>query len=60
MWELKELRSPDMPLTRINDKWVWARPLNFTKKYMPFCRRIKDAYAVFSCKAEAFIWPGNQ
>lgn len=60
MWTLKELRSPNIPTAKINDKWVPARPLNFLKKYAPFWQRVKDAWAVFSCEAEAFIWPENQ
>jgi len=44
----------------INGRWVPARPLNGQKEYASFGQRIKDAWAVFMCRAEAFVWPEGQ
>jgi len=60
MWTLKQLQYPNIPMANINDKWVAARPLNYQRKYMSFWNRIRNAWAVFTCKAEAFSWPEGQ
>jgi len=61
MWTLENLlKSVKESQTQINDKWVPARPLNFQKKYAKFIQRLKDAWDVFMCKAEAFTWPEGQ
>lgn len=59
MRTLKELVMWDTT-TEINGKWVPARPLNVKKGYATISDRIKDAWAVFTCKAEAFKWPEGQ
>ena len=60
MWTLDHLRSPEMPFAQINGKWVLARPLNYQKEYVPWYRRLKYAWAVFTGRAEAFTWPEGQ
>ena len=60
MWRLNELRDKDIPRVYINNKWVPARPVNYQKKYMTFWERIRNAYEVFTCRAEAFKWPMGQ
>ena len=42
-------------LTYINKRWVPARPLNSS-----FWERIRDAWAVLTGRADAFIWPEGQ
>jgi hypothetical protein len=60
MWTLKELQASDMPQANINGKWVPARPENYKKSCMTMRKRLQHAWAVFTCKAEAFIWPEGQ
>lgn len=60
MWTLGELRDGDVALAEINGKWVPARPENFKKRYMTLTERVKDAWEVFTCRAEAFKWPEGQ
>jgi hypothetical protein len=60
MWKLVDLQYKNLPQTCINGKWIPARPLNYRRKFMPFIDRIKYAWMVFTCKAEAFTWPGEQ
>ena len=57
---LENLREKDIPMAYINNQWVPARPLNYRKKYMPMVLRIKHAWEVFMCRAEAFTWPVGQ
>lgn len=45
-----------MPIAKINDKWVPARPVG----YFSFRWRLKLAYMVFTGKADAFVWPEDQ
>jgi len=59
MWTLDELRKP-VTEAQINGRWVPARPLNYKKKYMSFRKRIRHAWEVFMCRAEAFTWPEGQ
>jgi hypothetical protein len=59
IWRLKDLiEHANQNSARIGDKWVPARPLNWT------CRtpiqRVREALAVFTGKAEAFEWPEGQ
>ncbi len=42
--------------TNINGKWLPARPLG----YPSLRSRIKAAWLVFTGKADAVIWPGEQ
>jgi len=58
MWMLKELQDKNMPMTCINGKWIPARPINY--KCRTLKQRIKEAYAIFIGKAEAFVWPEGQ
>ena len=60
MWNLDELARSDRPQTCINGNWVPVRPLNYQKGYMSLIDRIKDAWEVFMCRAEAFKWPEGQ
>lgn len=60
MWTLEKLREKDIPMANIDGRWVPARPLNYQKKYMRICDRIRHAWAVFVCRAEAFTWPCGQ
>ncbi len=61
IWKLDELvdhcRNEH---AKINGKWVPCRPENGKKKYASICNRVKAAWAVFTCKAEAFTWPEGQ
>ena len=57
MWTLRELY--DHPVqAEINGKWVPARPENY--KYRTILQRLREAWAVFVGKAEAFTWPEGQ
>jgi hypothetical protein len=59
IWKLKDLiDSVNSTQAEINGKWVPARPINY--KCRSFSEKIKDAWAVFSGKAEAFYWPEGQ
>lgn len=60
MWTLKQLQDPNLEQVCIRGKWIPARPLNYQKGYFPLMQRIKHAWAVFTCRAEAFIWPEGQ
>lgn len=61
MWLLSDLiKHSQAHQKEINGRYVPVRPLNGTRAYLPLWQRIKDAYAVFMCKAEAFTWPENQ
>jgi len=60
MWELKQLQESHQSQTEINGEWVSARPLNYTKKYCPFWKRLIFACEVLKGTAETFRWPGNQ
>lgn len=61
MWKLEKLiKYCNTASTFINNKWVPLRPLNETIKHATLKQRFKDAYAVFICKSEAFVWPENQ
>ncbi len=42
----------------INGKWVPARPINY--RYRSLLERIREAWAVFAGKADAFLWPEGQ
>ncbi len=60
MWTLEQLRKTEAPMVAINDNWVSCRPVNYTKKYMSLLNRIRHAWEVFQCRAEAFTWPEGQ
>jgi len=60
MWTLEKLQEKDIPQTNINGRWVPARPMNFTKGHTSYAQRLKRAWAVFTCKADAFVWPEGQ
>ena len=46
--------------TEINGKWVPARPENTSRYLMPLTMRIRRAWAVFTCRADAFVWPQDE
>ena len=59
MWTLKQLQTDvNQNMAQINDKWVPARPMN--SAYRSFRERVRDAWAVYKGKAEAFTWPEGQ
>lgn len=60
MWTLEQLREKDIPMACIDNRWVPSRPENYKKKNMTLLQRFKNAYAVFTGRAEAFIWPCGQ
>jgi hypothetical protein len=61
MWTLERLiEHAHTTKVFMNGNWFPARPINGTKYYMPFFSRIKDAWAVLVCRAEAFVWPEKQ
>jgi len=61
MWQLKNLISHCSEVfVHIPDKdiWVPARPVNY--KDRSFVEKIKEAWAVFTGKADVFKWPEGQ
>ena len=60
MWKLEDFQKLNSTQACINGKWVPARPLNGKKEYASFLDRLKDAWEVFQCRAEAFKWPEGQ
>lgn len=59
MWQLKTLIQAATDTTvQINSKYVPARPINY--KYRSLSVRIREAWAVFTGKADCFMWPENQ
>ena len=59
IYKMEELQNwNDYTCPKIRGKWVPARPENY--KYRSFVERLKDAWAVFIGKADAFIWPEKQ
>jgi len=57
MYDLKNLQNFDTT-AQINGKWVPARGVNY--KYDSWIERFKDAWSVFTGKADAFKWPEGQ
>ena len=52
---IKDLGS-DCPMTEIKGRdWFPARPLNY--KFRTLRTRIKEAWLVFTGKADPFVWP---
>ena len=62
MWTLKELRRNDNNLTKIDDVWVPARPLNYAPNggWCSFFDRLAYAWYVVTGKHETFEWPEGQ
>jgi hypothetical protein len=59
MWELKQLIVvANQNMACVNGKWVPARPMNHTCR--AFRERVREAWAVYKGKAEAFKWPEGQ
>lgn len=58
IWKLKDLQFSDADQTFLNGKWVPARPMNWMHR--PLIVKFKEAWAVFTGKAEAFVWPEGQ
>lgn len=59
MWTLKTLmESANFCHTFRNGKWVPARPINYQSRSIP--QKLREAWAVFTGKAEAFTWPEGQ
>ena len=57
IYKLRDIQiDRDWPIKQMGTSWLPARPLGFfSLKY-----RIKAAILVFTGKADAVIWPGNQ
>jgi hypothetical protein len=60
MWTLSQLQEPNDTAAFINGKWVPARPENYKRACMTIRMRLKHAWEVFMCRAEAFTWPEGQ
>jgi len=61
MWTLKNLiKHATINEAEINGHWVPARPLNYQRGYTGIGERLSRAWAVFTCKADAFMWPEGQ
>lgn len=58
MWTLEQLQAKNAPMTYINNKWVSARPINYTVR--TFKEKVIEAYKVFIGEADAMIWPEGQ
>ena len=59
MWTLKDLfDSASRNQVEIGGKWVPARPINW--KYRTLSQRFREAWAVFTGRADSFIWPEGQ
>jgi hypothetical protein len=59
IWTLKELQTTvSCNQIKINGKWVSVRPINYTCR--TFAEKVREAWAVYNGRAEAFIWPENQ
>lgn len=57
IWNLKELLNSATSLSaKINDKWVPCRP----EAAIGIKARFKAAWAVFTGRADAVIWPEGQ
>lgn len=61
MWKLENLITSSKEVMSSNDgkNYVPARPLPWSGIYGTFLR-LKDAWAVFRGKADAFTWPQDQ
>ena len=57
MWTLHDLQYHGIS-TCIEGEWVPARPINW--KYRSLWCKLKEAWAVFTGKADCFKWPKNQ
>lgn len=56
-WRLDDLtRFSTENLTHVGDAWIPARPVECRSLF----QRIREAWAVFTGRADSFIWPGDQ
>lgn len=56
-WKLDDLaRFSSENFRKIGDDWIPARPLEGRTLF----QRIREAWAVFTGKADSFVWPGDQ
>ncbi len=62
MWKLEDLMhfTGEVHTCSKDGNYMPARPLNGTRAYASLWSRLRDAWAVFTCRAEAFTWPGGQ
>ena len=58
MMTMQGLVDSQNTLKEINGKWVPARPINY--RFRTLRERIRDAWAVFTGRADAFRWPEGQ
>ena len=54
MWTRQSLLNHKAEELSSDGKWTPARPINW--KYRTVRQRLKEAWAVFTGKADAFIW----
>ena len=57
IWKLRDLVETKN-FAEKDGKWVPARPINY--KYRSWIEKFKDAWSVFTGKADAFTWPEGQ
>ena len=55
MVRFKDINGDTRYLFDLNGSWVPARPVNY--KYRSLKQKLKDAWLVFTGKADPFIWP---
>lgn len=59
MWKLRNLvEHINSNQAEINGKWVPSRPINYTCR--TFIEKFKEAWQVFTGKADCFTWPEGQ
>jgi hypothetical protein len=59
MWTLRGLiMHVNSCSAQVGDKWVPSRPINW--KYRSLSEKIREAWAVFTGRADCFIWPEGQ
>lgn len=60
VYKLENLIKPTDTFTTHEGKWVPARPMGWGGGLYGLKLRFKLAWLVFSGKADAVVWPGNQ
>lgn len=62
MYKLEDLRSSkitEVSISHDGNVWMPARPAPYFG-WWGFKQRLTDAWSVFTGRADAFIWPGEQ
>ena len=52
---MSDIRDLNICKQEANGQWIPARPINY--KYRSLPEKLRDAWAVFTGKAEAVVWP---